>query len=180
MSFVEKKLSEQTLYEGKVFTVHRGTVELPNGREAVRERIGHNGGAGVLPLDEDGNIYLVRQYRYGIDRELLEIPAGKLEPGEDPMEAARRELTEEIGFLPEEITSLGQLEPSPAYLGEIDYLFLGRGLTPCKAALDEDEFLEVIKLPFDDALQQVLDGTLTDAKTQIAIMKTALILKNDE
>ncbi len=177
MSFVEKKLSEHPVYEGKIFTVYQGVVSLPNGAEASRDRIEHHGGAGILPLDEKGNVYLVRQYRFGVDKELLEIPAGKLEAGEDPKATAIRELTEEVGFLPREVIPLGHMELSPAYLGEITYLYLGRDLLPQKAALDDDEFLEVVSLPFRDALQKVLDGEITDGKTQTAILKTALLLK---
>lgn len=176
MSFVEKKLKEHSVFEGKIFSVYQGTVLLPNGAEAPRDRIEHHGGAGILPLDEKGNTYLVKQYRFGVDKELLEIPAGKLEPGEDPMETAARELTEEVGFLPQTVTPLGHMELSPAYLGEITYLYLGRDLIPQKNALDEDEFLEVVSLPFSQALQMVLDGTITDGKTQNAILKTAMLL----
>lgn len=176
MSIVEKKLEEQCVYDGRIFSVYSGKVLLPNGKTAPRDRIEHHGGAGILPLDAEGFIYLVRQYRYGVDQTLLEIPAGKLERGEDPMETAVRELTEEIGFLPREVTPLGSMELSPAYLGEITYLYLGRDLIPQKAELDEDEFLEVLRLPFDQALQMVLDGSITDGKTQNTILKTAILL----
>ncbi|MBQ7935576.1 MAG: NUDIX hydrolase [Clostridia bacterium] len=176
MSFVEKKLDEQIVYEGKIFNVYHGRVSLPNGNIAFRDRIEHHGGAGILPLDEEGNIYLVKQYRYGVDKELLEIPAGKLEPGEDPQETVVRELQEEVGFLPQKVTSLGGMELSPAYLGEITYLYLGQDLLPSKAALDEDEFLEVIKMPFQEAFQWVLSGKITDGKTQNAILKSAILL----
>lgn len=177
MSIVEKKLEERTIYEGRVFSVHSGTVELPNGKTAVRDRIGHSGGAGILPLDENGYTYLVRQYRYGVDKILLEIPAGKLEPGEDPKETAVRELTEEVGFLPKEVTPLGYIEPSPAYLGEVTYLYLGQNLIPQKAELDDEEFLEILRLPFKEAIEMVMNGEITDAKTQTAILKTAALLK---
>ena len=177
MSFVEKKLNEQAVYNGKIFTVYNGTVSLPNGKTAERDRIEHHGGAGILPIDSEGNTYLVRQYRFGVDKTLLEIPAGKLERGEDPMRTAERELTEEVGFLPQKVTSLGHMELSPAYLGEITYLYLGQDLIPQKNALDEDEFLEVIKLPFKQALQMVLDGEITDGKTQTTILKAAMLLK---
>ena len=178
MSFVEKKLNEHLVYEGKIFKVHKGTVILPDGKQAPRERIEHHGGAGILPLDDSGNIFLVRQYRYGVDRELLEIPAGKLEPGEDPQATAIRELTEEIGLLPHKVTPLGHMELSPAYLGEITYLYLGQELSPQKAPLDEDEFLEVVTMPFREALQKVLDGEITDGKTQTAILKAAMLIKD--
>ncbi len=177
MSFVEKKLEEQSVYNGMIFTVYHGKVSLPNGKEAYRDRIAHHGGAGILPLDSEGNIYLVKQYRYGVDKYLLEIPAGKLEIGEDPQETVVRELQEEVGFLPQKVTPLGHMELSPAYLGEITYLYLGQELTPCKAELDEDEFLEIVKMPFQEALQGVLDGTITDGKTQVAILKAAQLLK---
>ncbi len=176
MSFVEKKLKEHSVYEGRIFTVYQGTVLLPNGKEANRDRIEHHGGAGILPLDANGNIYLVKQYRYGVDQDLLEIPAGKLELGEDPKETAIRELTEEVGFLPQKVTELGHMELSPAYLGEITYLYLGQDLIPQKASLDEDEFLEVVSMPFSQALQMVLKGKITDGKTQNAILKTAVLL----
>ncbi len=176
MSIVEKKLNEQCVYEGAIFNVYHGQVELPNGSTAFRDRIEHHGGAGILPLDQDGNTYLVKQFRYGVDKELLEIPAGKLEPGEDPQETVVRELQEEVGFLPKRVTPLGGMELSPAYLGEITYLFLGQDLIPSKAELDDDEFLEVVKLPFTEALRRVLDGEITDGKTQNAIMKTAILL----
>lgn len=177
MSFVEKKLKEQAVYEGKIFTVYHGTVQLPNGNEAFRDRIEHHGGAGILPLDSEGNIRLVKQYRYGVDKELLEIPAGKLEPGEDPQATAVRELTEEVGFFPQKVTPLGHMELSPAYLGEITYLYLGEDLLPQKAALDEDEFLEVVTLPFEEALEMVMTGRITDGKTQTAILKAAALRK---
>lgn len=175
MSNVEKKISEQCVYEGKIFSVYHGTVELPNGKTAPRDRIEHHGGAGMLVLDNENYTYLVRQYRYGIGRELLEIPAGKLEPGEDPRETVLREMTEEIGLLPREVIELGPIELSPAYLGELTYLFIGKDPAVCQKDLDEDEFLEVIRLPFTQALEMVRNGTITDAKTQIAILKAALL-----
>lgn len=176
MSFVEKKLNEHPVYEGKIFSVYQGTVSLPNGATAPRDRIEHHGGAGILPLDQNGNTYLVKQYRFGVDKELLEIPAGKLELGEDPQVTAVRELTEEVGFMPQKVTPLGHMELSPAYLGEITYLYLGQELIPQKAALDDDEFLEVVSMPFTKALQMVLNGEITDGKTQNAILKTAVLL----
>ena len=177
MSIVEKKLAEETVYEGKIFTVYHGTVELPDGNTAFRDRIEHHGGAGILPLDAQGNTYLVKQYRYGVAKELLEIPAGKLEPGEDPQATVVRELQEEVGLLPQRVTPLGYMELSPAYLGEITYLYLGQDLIQHAAQKDDDEFLEVVKMPFKEALQGVLDGTITDGKTQVAILKAATLLK---
>ncbi len=177
MSFVEKKIEEQSVYEGMIFTVYHGKVQLPDGQVAYRDRIEHHGGAGILPLDSDGNTYLVKQYRYGVSKELLEIPAGKLEPGEDPQETVVRELQEEVGLLPRRVTPLGYMELSPAYLGEITYLFLGQDLIPQTAQKDADEFIEIVKMPFKEALTMVMDGTITDGKTQNAILKAAALLK---
>ena len=177
MGFVEKKISETKVFEGRIFSVYQGTVELPNGATAPRDRIEHHGGAGILPIDSEGYTYLVKQYRFGVDQTLLEIPAGKLELGEDPKATAARELTEEVGFLPQTITDLGHMELSPAYLGEITYLYLGEDLLPQKAALDEDEFLQVVRLPFREAVQMVLRGEITDGKTQNALLKAAILRK---
>lgn len=176
MSFVEKKIQEECVYEGPIFQVYHNLVELPNGVTAPRDRITHRGGAGMVALDREDHIYLVRQYRHGVEKELLEIPAGKLEAGEDPAKTVVRELEEEVGFTPKKVTSLGYMELSPAYLQEITYLYLGQDLIPHKEELDEDEFLEVVRMPFDEALQKVLAGEITDGKTQVAIMKTALLL----
>lgn len=176
MSFVEKKLQEECVYQGSIFRVYHNRVELPNGATAARDRITHSGGAGMVALDDEGYIYLVRQYRSGVEKELLEIPAGKLEKGEDPAETVVRELEEEVGFTPRKVTYLGHMELSPAYLQEITYLYLGQDLLPHKESLDEDEFLEVVRMPFAEALDRVLKGEITDGKTQNAIMKTALLL----
>lgn len=175
MSFVEKKLEEQLVYDGMIFNVYHSKVELPDGREAWRDYITHHGGAGILPISADNTIFLVKQYRIGVEKELLEIPAGKLEEGEDPLFTASRELEEEVGYTPNRIIPLGHMELSPAYLGELTYLFIGTELTPKKASLDEDEFLSVVELPFEEALRMVLEGEITDGKTQNAILKAALL-----
>ena len=177
MSFVEKKLEEHSVYDGMIFTVYHGRVQLPNGKDAPRDRIEHIGGAGILPLDADGNIYLVRQYRYGVDKELLEIPAGKLEAGEDPQNTVVRELQEEVGFLPRRVTPLGWMELSPAYLGELTYLFIATDLKKGQTHLDEGEFLAVEEYPFDEVLRMVMEGEITDGKTQNAILKAALLMQ---
>ncbi len=175
MSFVEKKLEEHLIYEGRIFNVYHSKVSLPDGTEAPRDYITHHGGAGILPITDRDTIFLVRQYRIGVERELLEIPAGKLEKGEDPLETAKRELEEEIGYIPQKILPLGHMELSPAYLGELTYLFVATDLIKGEPHLDEGEFLSVEELPFKEALRMVMEGEITDGKTQNAILKAALL-----
>lgn len=131
---------------------------------------------GILALSARDTVYLVRQYRFGVGKALLEIPAGKLEPGEDPQQTALRELAEEAGIFAGNVTPLGHMELSPAYLGEITWLYLGRELVPRAAEKDADEFLDLVELPFQQALQQVLSGEISDGKTQTAILKAAVLL----
>ncbi|MEG1895233.1 MAG: NUDIX hydrolase, partial [Oscillospiraceae bacterium] len=131
----------------------------------------------VLPLDEEGNIYLVRQFRSPFEREVLEIPAGKLEQGEDPFKAAKRELKEETGFDGADFTPLGEMWPTVGYSNEKIYMYLARGLVKGKTSFDEDEFISLYKVPLATAYQMCLDGTIVDGKTLVAIMKTAGLLK---
>ena len=171
MELNETTLAQREVYRGRVFTVRSDTVRLENGTEAGRDVILHSGGAGVLPIFENGDVLLVRQYRYGVGRAVLEIPAGKLEEGEDPKEAALRELTEETGAKAEEIHFLGELILSPAYLGEITYIYAVRATEVGDQHLDEDEFLQVERLPFEEAYQMALDGRIADVKTALALLR---------
>ena len=173
MSFVEKKIQEECVYEGPIFQVYHNLVELPNGVAAPRDRITHRGGAGMVALDREDHIYLVRQYRHGVEKELLEIPAGKLEAGEDPAKTVVRELEEEVGFTSNKVTSLGYMELSPAYLQEITYLYLGQDLIPHKEELDEDEFLNIREVPLEELVDDIMKGKIADGKTQVAILKVA-------
>lgn len=173
MELYETKIDGKTVYECPVFTVSSDTVRLPDGRTAKRERVHHNGGSGILPLTENDEIVLVEQYRYGVGQRMLEIPAGKLEKGEDPYDCAVRELREEVGAVAEQITPLGSIAVSPAYDAEIIYIYLASGCTFGEQHLDDDEFLKIHHVGFDKAYQMVLDGAITDAKTQIAILKVA-------
>ena len=152
-------------------------MSLPNGKTGTREVVEHPGGVGILALDDDGCVVLVRQYRYAFSRVLTEIPAGKREKGEAPFVTAQRELKEEIGAEAEEWTDLGALIASPGCYGETLYLFLARGLRFGETHPDEDEFLDVLRVPFDRAVAQCLDGTLTDAKTVAAILKAKILLE---
>ena len=176
MELLEKQLSRETIFEGKIFTVVRDEVKLPNSKNALRELVLHNGGAGVVPVDDDGNIMLVRQYRSGVRQVLTEICAGKLEKGEHPLECAKREMQEELGLVAKNIVSLGAFTPTPAYDSEITYLFLATDLEYVGQELDTDEFLEIVKMPLDEAVSCVMNGEICDGKTQIAILKAKRLI----
>ena len=176
MDYTEKTLSCEEKYRGRIIYVHRDVVALPDGSGAVREVVEHSGGVGVLPVDENGNAWCVRQYRYAFGAHLLEMPAGKLEPGEKPIECAVRELSEETGFTAAEYTFLGKLYPSPGYCRETLYIYLATGLTRGEAHLDKGEFLDVETYPLETLYQMVMDDALPDAKTAMAVVKAKLIL----
>ena len=171
MSHYETKLSSEEIFSGRVIRVTKDTVRLENGHTSTREVVHHHGGAAVAALNDRGEIYLVRQYRYALDRELVEIPAGKLEAGEDPFAAARRELGEEAGLEAGEWRDLGPVIPTCGYCSEIIWLYAAKNLTDVRQHLDPDEFLSVFTMPLDQAAEQVLAGEITDGKTVAAVLK---------
>lgn len=171
MDMAEKKLSSKLIYDGRILRLHVDTVELPNGKQALREVADHPGGVAIVAIDNDGNVLTVKQYRYAFSRVMEEIPAGKLEHGEDPREAALRELKEETGATPEHFAELGPIVVSPGAYGEVLHLYLAEGLDMGTASPDEDEFLDLIKTPFDEMVRRVLHGELIDAKTVVGILK---------
>jgi ADP-ribose pyrophosphatase len=172
LNLTEKTLEENIVFEGHIITVSKDRIELPNGHESEREVVRHSGGVGIIALCDNGDVLLVNQFRYPYKSELLEIPAGKLNPGEDPLECGKRELQEETGAQATQYESLGKLLPSPGYTNEIIYLYLAKGLTFGKQQPDEDEFLDVVTMPLKEAVEMVMSGKLTDSKTQIALLKT--------
>ena len=176
MDLTERKLSREDKFAGRIVTVHVDTVELPNGGTATREVVDHPGGVCVLALDGEGRALLVRQFRYPYERELRELPAGKLEYGEDPREAAVRELREETGAVAGKFQSLGELYPSPGYCGEIIRMYLAQDLRFGETDLDEDEFLTLERIPFSQLVQEVMDGKIKDAKTIAAALKAKTLL----
>ncbi len=171
MHLDEKTISSETIYEGKIFTVTRDKALLENGTEAVREVVHHNGGVTVIPITENNEVLMVKQFRYPHGKVMLEIPAGKLEKGESHYDCGKRELLEETGCTCADYKYLGEIVPTPAYVSEVIHLYLARGLTFSKQSLDEDEFLDVEKVPLDKAYQMVLKGEITDSKTQIGILR---------
>ena len=168
---IEKEVSREIVFNGRIFKIAKCKAELCNHQIVDREIMLHSGGVGILPVDDNNNVLLVQQYRYGASSFLWEIPAGKLEYGEDPYECAIRELSEETGCSAGTIESLGKLNPSPAIMSEIIYLYLATDLKNGDKHLDADEFLDVVRVPFEQAIQMVFSGEITDAKTQIALLK---------
>lgn len=176
MELIEKTLSSETIFDGRILHVRRDTVRLPDGGEAFREVVDHPGGVAVLPLDADGCVTLVRQFRYPFQRVLLELPAGKLEKGEDHRACGLRELEEETGMTAGEFTYLGGLYLSPGYSSEVLHLYLARELRQGTSHPDEGEFLNVEKMPFQELLDRVMAGEIHDAKTVAAVLKTKVYL----
>jgi ADP-ribose pyrophosphatase len=171
MHLNEKTLSSETVYHGKIFDITHNTVELENGETAVRDVLVHHGGVCVIPVTEDNNIYMVKQFRYPFGTALTELPAGKLEYGEDPLECCIRELREEIGAEAENMIYLGCLYPTVAYDTEVIHMYLAEDLHFGKQDLDEGEFLDVIKMPLKHAFDMAMNNELPDAKTQLAVLK---------
>ncbi|HWP50482.1 MAG TPA: NUDIX hydrolase [Clostridia bacterium] len=167
----EKQLNSRKIYDGRILSLRVDRVLLENGREAVREVIDHQGAAGIVAFDEEGKLLMVRQYRYPVGQELLELPAGKIDPGETPLQCAARELQEETGYCARKLTELGRVYPAAAYDVEMVHLYYAEGLTPVQQNLDEDEFLSVEHVDFDEAVRMVLDDEILDSKTQIGILK---------
>ena len=177
MKLFVKTLTSETKFEGRIIKVLRDTVELENGKTSAREVVCHNGGVCVAALTEQNEVLLVRQFRYPYKEVLLELPAGKLEKGEDPIEAVKREQMEETGTTGENYISLGKLYPSPGYCGEIIRIWACRVAQKGEMHLDEDEFLEVERIPLDKAVEMVLNNEIPDSKTQVGILKTAALVK---
>ena len=172
----EVTLRRKDVYDGKILKVHVDDVRLPNGREAVREVVDHVDGAAVLAMDEANRVLAVRQYRYVFGRVLAELPAGKLDPGEDPVAGALRELKEETGAEPETFLPLGKIIPAPGCYGEVLHLFLAKGLKFSEQHLDPDEFLNVERVPFDEMVHRCMNGEIDDAKTVAAVLRAKILL----
>ncbi|MBE6607635.1 MAG: NUDIX hydrolase [Ruminococcaceae bacterium] len=176
MEITEKILKSDTVFTGKVINVKTLSVRLPNGNEGYREIVEHNGGVCVAPLTDDNKLIFVHQFRCPYQEETLEIPAGKLEKGEDHREAWKRELKEETGCTAGSYEYMGIIYPTPGYCAEKLYLYFARNLTRSVQALDDDEFLNVEEIEIEKALEMVMNGEIKDSKTQIAVLKVARML----
>ena len=181
MNLEERKISSKAIYDGKVLHVRCDEVLLPNGVPATREYVHHIGAVAILPLTDEGEVVLERQFRYPFGDVLVEIPAGKLDsPEEDPRKAALRELREETGAVAAELTYLGDFYGSPAINDERIRLYLARGLTFTEQETDDDEFLEVFRMPLEALVEEILSGNLPDGKTQVAALRVWAMLKEEK
>jgi ADP-ribose pyrophosphatase len=171
MQLTEKTLSQSYKFNGRIINLRVDEALLPDGTTAAREVVEHPGGVSVAALTEDDCLLFVRQFRYPYGEILLELPAGKRDPGEEPLQTGKRELKEETGFTATDYRSLGRMYPTPGYINEVIYMYLATGLVAGDAAPDEDEFLEVEKIPLADAVKMVMNGEITDAKTQAMVLK---------
>ncbi len=179
MDLTEKTIKSEPVFKGRVIDLRVDTVTLPDSNTSTREVIAHPGGVCVLAVDDEKNVFMVRQYRYPTKQVLLEIPAGKLEYGEDYFEAAKRELEEEAGVIAENYIYLGYFYPTPAYCEEKIHMYFASGLTKTKQNLDDEEFLEVEKIFFDKLLEMISKGEIIDGKTALAALRAREYIKGE-
>lgn len=177
MDFTEKPLKQNYIYKGKIVNLRVDDAVLPDGATALREVVEHPGGVCVAALTETQELLFVEQFRYPYMETVLELPAGKLEYGEDPFAAGKRELLEETGATAKNYRDLGKLYPTPGYCGEIIYMYLAENLNFSEQHLDADEFLEVRRIPLEEAFQMVMRNEIRDSKTQVGILKTYHLIK---
>jgi len=176
----EEQLSSEYFYKGKIINMRRDKALLPDGSEAFREVVEHPGGVCVAALTDEREVLFVRQFRYPYFEEVLEIPAGKRDPGEEPLDCGKRELKEETGAVASRYIDLGRLYPTPGYTNEVIYMYGAMGLEFQEQTPDEDEFLAVERIPLEKAVEMVMNGELPDAKTQAAILKLKYLSESSE
>jgi len=180
MKLEEKKLSSEEIFDGVAIHLFKDEILLPNGNKGIREVIRHPGAVCVLPITEDGQVVFVNQFRYALNKVTLEVPAGKLEKGEDPMEAALRELSEETGLTANNIFSIGDLYTTPALIDEVIHMYIATDLVEGEQHLDEDEFVNTLKMPLNQAVEMVMNGEIKDSKTQTIILKADKYFQMEE
>lgn len=171
LGFYEQTEEVKGIFNGRIINVHTDTVTLVDGKETHREVVDHNGGVAIVGLTDDNEVLLVRQFRYPYKEMIYEIPAGKLEKGEDSLEAGIREFREECGASAQEFQSLGEIYPTPGYCSEIIHLYLATGLSFGQQDLDDDEYLDVIRMPLGECVSKIMSGEIKDSKTIVAIFK---------
>lgn len=177
MIYDEKTVSSEKIFDGKVIKLKVDRVELPDGAVGIREIVNHPGGVGIVAVDDNEDIYLVRQYRKPLEKVIYEIPAGKLDSGEPVEECGVRELKEETGLVADVFEYLGYIYPSPGFTDEITHIYYANGLSQGDDNLDEDEFLEVEKMPFKKAYDMVMNGDINDAKSVFGILKYDALMR---
>jgi len=180
MRYFEKQIEKNTVYEGLIVNVRRDKAQTHVGKQVEREVVEHPGGVAIVPVTQDGMVLMVRQYRYPVEKELLEIPAGVLERGELPRDCAIRELAEETGCTAGRIIDLGSIHPSPGICKETLYLFLALDLHRGEMQLDEDELLSVDEIAIDELLDRIMANELMDAKSIVGVMKAKKYLEAQE
>ena len=179
MREAEKKLSTQQIYSGRAVKVHVDTVEKAGGIRTTREVVEHSDSVAVVVLDEQRNIVMVRQFRHAVDKFLLEIPAGGVDPGEEPVESVRRELQEETGYFPRTIDRLGGFYATPGYGTEYLHCFLATDLVPARLVAEDTEDIEVVRIPADEISRLIRTGDICDAKSIAALLMFLVIQKGE-
>ncbi len=169
-SLEEKKISSKKIFKGKLINLFLDKVKLPNGKTGSREWVDHPGAACVIPIMPNGDICFIKQYRYASKKVFVEIPAGKLDKNETPLDCAKRELSEEIGYISNKLTFLTKIYPAIGFSNEVMWMYLGEDLVKTEMKLDSDEFLELVPLKIDQAFSMVFSGEIVDVKTIIGIM----------
>jgi len=170
MKYEEKTVGKKHIYDGNIIKVERLTVTLPNGEESTRDIVLHPGASVIIPVNDDNEVYMVRQYRKPIEKVSLEIPAGKLDPGEDPETCARRELKEETGLTAKNMKHVISIHSTPGFCNEVLHLFLATGLEDGESCADEDEFISCEKIKIDKLVDMIFRHEITDAKSIIGIL----------
>ncbi len=169
--FKEETISTETIYQGKILNLRRDKIKLPDSRESVREIIEHSGGVTIIPVTDSGKILLVKQYRKAVEDVLYEIPAGKLESGEEPIKCAERELEEETGYRTGKIKKLYSFYTSPGYSDEIIHLYIARELNFIAQNPDKDEFIVVEEINKEEIMELINNGKIKDSKTIIGLLQ---------
>ncbi|MDW7673045.1 MAG: NUDIX hydrolase [Bacillota bacterium] len=167
---IEKKIEGQQIFKGKIIEVELDKVRLPNNSISTREVVKHGGAVGIIPINDNRELILVRQYRYPVGEALLEIPAGKLDQQEEPLACAARELREETGFIAEEMVKVCDFFTSPGFSNEVIHLYMAKGLKQAGQMLDEDEFLNIEQVSLREAINYIYDGRIKDGKTIVGIL----------
>lgn len=178
MVFEEKTVSSEVIFEGRIIRVHVDTVEMPDGKLATREVVDHPGGVGVVALTDNNEVIMVKQFRKPIEKAIYEIPAGKLDHGEDHRVCGIRELEEETGYKAKEFIYLGYMYPTPGFANEVTHVYLAKGLYEGQIHPDPDEYLDVEKIPIDKVKEMIMNNEINDGKTVFGVFKTAELLKN--